>query len=33
MANTQRDDFNSYIRNNGRKVSAILERLRIMRDG
>lgn len=33
MANTQRDDFNSYIRNNGRKVSAILDRLRKMRDG
>ena len=32
MANTQRDEFNSVIRNNGRKLSSLLERLRKMRD-
>ncbi|HCP00225.1 MAG: toluene tolerance protein [Alphaproteobacteria bacterium] len=33
MANTQRDEFNSVIRNNGRKLSALLIQLRKMRDG
>ncbi len=33
MANTQRDEFNSVILNNGRKLSALLEQLRKMRDG
>ena len=32
MANTQRDDFNSVIRNGGRNLSALLARLRKMRD-
>jgi phospholipid transport system substrate-binding protein len=32
MANTQRDEFNSVIRNGGRNLSALLERLRKMRD-
>ncbi len=32
MANTQRDEFNSIILNNGRKLSSLLERLRQMRD-
>jgi phospholipid transport system substrate-binding protein len=32
MANTQRDEFNSVIRNNGRKLSALLAQLRKMRD-
>ncbi|MDA0786852.1 MAG: ABC transporter substrate-binding protein [Proteobacteria bacterium] len=32
MANTQRDEFNSVILNNGRKLSSLLERLREMRD-
>ena len=32
MAQTQRDEFNSVIRNNGRKVSSLLEQLRKMRD-
>jgi phospholipid transport system substrate-binding protein len=32
MANTQRDEFNSVILNNGRKLSSLLERLRKMRD-
>jgi len=32
MANTQRDEFNSVIRNGGRNLSALLARLRKMRD-
>jgi phospholipid transport system substrate-binding protein len=32
MANTQRDEFNSVILNNGRKLSSLLEQLRKMRD-
>ena len=32
MAQTQRDEFNSVIRNNGRNLSALLEQLRKMRD-
>lgn len=33
MANTQRDEFNSVILNNGRNLSALLEMLRKRRDG
>lgn len=32
MANTQRDEFNSVIRNGGRNLSALLDQLRKMRD-